>query len=304
VVLNLNEKPLEFYYGGTDVTFQSALPPGHWANPGVVVTAGKVYAEVSGSLVALEQHTGKPVWSHPLGRGVYVRSLVATRDHLVVCTSVPPASRPAVWEPSREDAVTLLALNLNDGKVVWQEALDRSGNLAPAGGMVYLANGDLRAYGPAERTFRLAIDSDRRTDFLLKPQAEETAEAQPCAPAAPKPPAKPADANAPPPLKVEGPFADAAVVRLTWGTPLPQMVETLRARYQAAPGLPVLLSLDRLDSTRTTWRGASPHKPFSPEWTRDYAALCARLAQASRRSSRCCRRSTSTWRATRTRPAR
>ncbi|HTE17221.1 MAG TPA: hypothetical protein VK689_02440, partial [Armatimonadota bacterium] len=246
----------------------SLTRPGHWSNPGLVVSGGRIYGEVNGAIVALDQSTGAVVWRHVLPRNAMVRSLVATPDHLLACISpaertqlaaivsiddnggghegnVGLNGRPGVWETIHDDANTLLALRREDGKPVWQDVSLRPGNLSLAGGMVFYANGGLHALGPPERTFRLAIDSTRAEDYA---QTTEAAPGEDEAPAAaPEPPAPDAVAPPPAPQKPDPALADATVLRLAWGQPLPQMLEQLRLRREAAPGLPLLLSLDRLN---------------------------------------------------------
>jgi outer membrane protein assembly factor BamB len=56
------------------------LPTGHWANPGVVATGGRVYAVVSQSIAAVDQASGRPAWRVPLNPKAVVRSLAASKE--------------------------------------------------------------------------------------------------------------------------------------------------------------------------------------------------------------------------------
>jgi hypothetical protein len=176
-----------------------------------------------------------------------------------------------------DDANTLLALRREDGKPVWQDTSLRPGNLSLAGGMVFYANGGLHALGPPERTFRLAIDSTRAEDYA---RTTEAAPAEEEAPAAATPPAG-EEAALPPPMQKPAPaLADATVLRLAWGEPVAQMLEKLHLRRQVAPGVPLLLSLDRLNAAHSAWTDAAAHPPFTPEWRAEYAKVCRELATA------------------------
>ncbi|HTE17832.1 MAG TPA: PQQ-binding-like beta-propeller repeat protein, partial [Armatimonadota bacterium] len=256
----------------------SSLPPGHWSNAGLVVGGGRVYGEVNGTIVALDQATGAVQWQCALPPRTFVRSLVATPDYVIACISRTVGARPAVWEPISGTDHTLLALNREDGKLLWQDVTPRPGNLTLAGGMVYFSNGGLHAYGPAERTFRLAIDSPKAEDYR---RTTEAAPAEGEAREAATPAlAENEAAPAPAPQKSDPALADATVLRLAWGEPLPQMLEKLHLRRQAAPGVPLLLSLDRLNAARSAWTDAATQPPFTPQWREEYVKVCRELAAA------------------------
>jgi outer membrane protein assembly factor BamB len=253
----------------------SPFAPGHWSSGGLVVNGGLVYGEADGTIVALNDATGAPKWRHALPPRSIVRSLVGTREHLIACVSVTRGGREPVWASTGDRETRLVALRLEDGKPVWEEQVERAGNLVAADGLVFFTNGSLRVYGPAERTFRLAVDSSERSDYRLRAPEAPLAEPAP-APAPGEPASMPAQPS-------EQAVADAAIVRLTWGVPVGQMVERVRARRTVAPpGTPLVLSLDRLNATRTAWTDAATQRPFTAEWQKEYAAVCAQLAAAAR----------------------
>jgi hypothetical protein len=46
--------------------------------------------------------------------------------------------------------------------------------------------------------------------------------------------------------------------------------------------VPLHLALERLNPERSAWLNPAAGQPFSPEWTKEYSALCAQLARAVR----------------------
>ncbi|HEU4751455.1 MAG TPA: PQQ-binding-like beta-propeller repeat protein, partial [Armatimonadota bacterium] len=277
---------------------------GHWSHPGLVLARDHVYGEVQGALVCLDRRTGEQVWRRPLPANATVYSLIASRDHLLACVSAGGPRGPA-WTASFHKDNTLLALRLKDGKPVWTAKVDRPGNLQIADGMLYLANGGLIAFGPAERTFKLAVDSDHRADYRASPlrqpedprvlEGEPVADLQPGQPEPEKPgqpeqPGRPGEAGPPPPGAVvaleppapakERAVGDASTLWLLWA-PEAELLARARARRQALPpGTPLLLTLDRLSPERDAWLDGA--RPFTPAWVEEYVEVCRKLAAAVR----------------------
>src|SRR5205823_1517470 len=106
------------------VTPYSTLNHGHWFNPGLVAAGGRLYGQVEGSLVALDQETGAPQWVYPLEKGAIVRSLASTRDVLFASLNN-----------------SLIALRLEDGTLLWQQSMPGGGTLSIANGRLFLAMG-------------------------------------------------------------------------------------------------------------------------------------------------------------------
>ena len=253
---------------------RSPLPPGHWTNSGLVVSKGRVFGEAGGTVVSLDQTTGAVKWVYPLDPGWTVRSITASADHLLLSLTSGSARLP-LWQPRRYKGNALAALNLEDGKLAWQENVPRDGNLSLSAGMVFLADGALRAYAPAERTFRLAVDSPERSDYAVKaPAAKEDPCTAPAQQEAGKGPAPPAERGTG--------VAEATVVRLQWGKPLPEMLAAIRARRAAAPGVPLLLSLDPLNGSRSGLIDSGVPSPLTSEGRKVYAKVCAQLAGGTR----------------------
>ncbi len=101
---------------------------GHWANPGLVTSQGRVYGEVGKTIVALSQKTGETAWRFELSDNEIAHSIVASSDHLFVSL------------PGR-----LIALSLEDGKLEWSESTKRGGTLTIASGLVILAMGSTKS---------------------------------------------------------------------------------------------------------------------------------------------------------------
>jgi outer membrane protein assembly factor BamB len=242
----------------------SANMHAHLTHPGIAVSGGHAYGVASGSLVALDLESGAPVWSWPIPGGEVARSVVCSPDYVLVSldqyTSTTPFAR-------------LVALRVTDGKPEWSQTLPGGGDLALSDGLLLLSDGAVHAFAPAERTYRMAVDSSRREDYEALPgrngdplsegPAEEVAKSRP--------------RQAYEEFRRARVLADATVVRLHWGDPLDQMLKEARDRHIATSGLPLLVSMDWLDPTRTTIRGGQA------EWSErdigEFAAVCARVAR-------------------------
>lgn len=252
----------------------SSLPHGHLSSGGVVVTAGKVYAEVNGTVAALDQRTGSPVWRRPLPENGWVRSMVATADHLLMCVTVGSPTRPALWE--QKDHVLgrhrLMAMRLDNGKQEWVEPVPRPGTLALADGMVYFANGDLTALAPGERTYRLAADSDDPKEYLRAKPDENGEMVAGCEPGATE---GNAGEIAPHNPAVRG---DAAVLRLASDLEPDELLRRVRTRRKASAGLELLIQLDWLDTERKGVRGAGGGL-LNPAKTEELLSLFNRIAE-------------------------
>ena len=101
----------------------STLPHGHLSNPGLVVAGERVYGEVGGMVVALDEATGRVAWHavpDPSVGGIV--SLAASPEHLFVSGSKGT-----------------MALRLSDGEV---EAV------MPGGGGLVLSRGLLFSQQP------------------------------------------------------------------------------------------------------------------------------------------------------------
>jgi outer membrane protein assembly factor BamB len=250
---------------------------GHTRNVGLVLADKKVFGVVRSSLVALEQTNGTLVWQLPIKPPAAVTSMAASRTHLFVC--IRNSAQPM-------HGARLLALKLDSGKQEWEQAVDAAGTLAAANGLVYLANEQrVEAFGPAERTFRMAVDSASPEDYRLRAQPLP----QPKKPDAPDETSGGAEAGearagkeepAAPPA-ADPTLADATVLRLTWGQPVAEMLRKIRERRAAAPGVPMLLILDWLDPTRSR-RAAGVPETWTPQETAAFASACAELAAAAR----------------------
>src|SRR5207248_803193 len=130
---------------------------------GLVVTGGRLYGQAGGFLVALDAEPGRPAWQRPVpGRApAGPASLGASRRPLIG----PAAGRR-------------LPRRLANGEPAWEQPVEESGAVTIANRMLYAATGRaVRAFAPAERTFRLALDSPRPQDYRkAAPAAGEAAE--------------------------------------------------------------------------------------------------------------------------------
>lgn len=291
---------------------ESRFPPGHESSGGVVLTEKRVYAQVGDEIVALDRSRGIPQWRRSLPPAAYVQSLVASSKHLLACYTLPTGGiRGRTALPGREDkregrrrlvehipywdsAIRktaarhfVTAYQLKDGKQVWQDELLQPGTFALAEGLIYFANGDLTAYGPAERTYLVAADSDDSRHYVRPIQPKERdgtsgelAESE-MASASPEPESDETDrtsAAMPPPDFTEA-RADCSLLRLSYGEPEVKLLEQVRDRVKLlkAKEVPLSLELDWLDARRAGVRGGA-----GIHWTdataSEFVALCARLA--------------------------
>lgn len=230
---------------------------------GLVVTGGRVYGQAGDVLVALDAETGRPAWQRPVPGRVRIdpASLVASRDHLIGSA-----------------AGRLFALRLDNGQPAWEQPVDESGAVTIANRMLYAATGKaVRAFAPAERTFRLALDSPRAQDYRgVAPPPAEPSEAP--APDADAQPARDVD----PPADDRRWLADATVLRLGWDGSLPALLQQVEKRRQAAGTAPMLLSLDWLDPARARISSGGTGADWTPEGRAAFLDACARLAAAAR----------------------
>lgn len=254
-----------FQSAGGSVRLFSATSGAHVDHAGIAVASGRAYAQVFGDLVALQVDKGELLWRWPLPRGEVARSIVVSPKNVLV--SLRPSNTNS-W------AGRLVALRLADGKPEWNVPFPDSGTLALSNGLLFLSNQSVHAFAPAERTYRMAVDSPRKEDYDLLTGWNRDRQAVPDAvdedtKVPERKPAEKAIANKA--------LADATVVRLYWGDPVEKMLGQLRERQAAAPGLPLLVALEWLDPTRTTIRGGQPG--WSAQDIASFAALCERLAR-------------------------
>lgn len=282
-------------------------PPGHESSGGVVVTEKQVFAEVDGAIVGLERGTGRPIWRQPIPGQAYVQSLVGSPKHVIASYTLPASLRARTATPGvperregRQRTVEqipywdrgsrksgsrhfVVAYQAEDGKKVWEQELLQPGSFALSEGLIYFANGDLTAYGPAERVYLVAEDSDEPKEYVTPAETEKEPEPD-TEPAAISPAEaerldpQPAEPKEPEPLDPEA-RADVSIVRLTYDTPFEQQLEKVRDRRKLleARRVPLILQLDWLDPQRSAVRGARPDVPTpSPEV---FAGRCALLAK-------------------------
>lgn len=268
------------------------LRASHWSSPGLVLSGNLVYGEAGGTVVALSQESGQLRWRFPLPPHTGVHALAAGREQLFLCVSTMGGLRSPVWDAPLNSSSLLLALRLADGKPVWVARIARPGTLAVSGGLLYLMNGGLHAYAPAERTFGMAVDSAHPEDY--RRQGPPGGEPAPVDPAeilnepvsgtatggGPVDAANPAAQAVPAANRRERAVADATVLRLRAGDSGTELLAAVRARRQALPGVPLLLSLDALDATRSRWTFAAADLPLTGLWIEAYVRLCRELAAA------------------------
>lgn len=256
---------------------------GQGGSLGLVAWDKRVFGMVGSSLVGLEQETGRVLWSHSFLLKAPPVSFVGFREHLLVLQ--PPVAIRRL--PAR-----LTAIRMDTGKVEWSVPVSAPGALSAAHGLAFVSTGtSLHMYGPAERTYRMAVDSPSAADYRTLAD-EVPVEAEP--PETPKPEAPnegsgvrgqglAGQPNTERPTS-ETPalgrkLADATVLRLTWGEPLETMLQKLRARRQAASGMPMLLSMEWLDPTRTRRLGPSAAADWTASEIAGFARVCGKLAE-------------------------
>jgi hypothetical protein len=242
---------------------------GQLANVSAVTRNERAYAVVGNELVALKSGDGQLVWKRPLRNGTRPSALIGTREHLVV-----------LQDSGAKKAPLLLGISRETGRLEWTTRLERPGQLVTAYSLLFVCeNGQLTAFAPAERTFRLAIDSERSDDYRRDPPEQpEAAEAAPdneAKPAVVKPEAS--DDPEQPVTEPEG-LGDASLLRLQWGEATDTLVQRIRTRRATAPGVPLTLVLDWLNRTRSDRVNAIGSGGWTPVEIAAFAHLCAKLA--------------------------
>ncbi len=298
-----------------------SLPPGHESNGGIVITEKGVYAQACGAIVALDRSKGLLLWRQPIPPAAFVQSLVASSKHLIACYTIPTGGirgraaprgredqregRTRTWEhiPTWDSAVRktagrhfVVAYRLDNGQQVWKDELLQPGTFSLAEGLVYFANGDLTAYGPAERTYLVAADSDDPKHYVRPAQPRDRdaearqatameavameAEKSPTPAGGEPAPGAGEEAARQPSVALPEVRADSSLLRLTYGAPGDTLVQQVRDRVKLLKdkGVSLSLELDWLDEKRTRVMGAA-----GIHWTdaaaSDFVALCQRLAE-------------------------
>jgi hypothetical protein len=212
----------------------------------------RVYGFVGRGLVALDQQTGRPIWANPQ---VYStrRRLAVSRNHLVV----------AGWVKGAPSAGIVL-LNARDGSVAGFTPLsgDESQSVAVSRGMVFTRRiVDLRsgvegitALGPAERTFRMAVDSDRTGIYSSEKEEDE-----------------PKDTA----------LGDAGAIHLRWDAPLAENLRLVRERRKALGKRPLYVALEWADERRSRRFSPAKDEGWSPAEIAAFASACAAIAGAA-----------------------
>jgi outer membrane protein assembly factor BamB len=149
---------------------ESTIQHGHWTNGGIVLSGDNLYAEVTGSVVCLQRSNGSVNWRFELQDNAVIRSMVATPEHLVFCMSISPKGRrDPVWEAwGKKGEHRLVALNLKDGKQVWEQGVAMPGNLAIASGRLLFANGDLTVFESAQESGAGSVSGRAETGLTLR----------------------------------------------------------------------------------------------------------------------------------------
>ncbi len=244
----------------------AALVPG---SGGCVLVGSRVFFATRNGVAAADAGEGELLWQQEGLRGP-ASSLIATREHLFLRT---------------RDAIA--ALRLEDGRLEWLWRDAAPGSLSAAGGLIFDAGPQVRAFAPAERTFSLAIDSARASDYAapgdpaqggkgageqgLKGAGEQGGKG-----AGGQGRKGTEDAEAP------GPLADASILRLRWDGESAELVKLVRERLAAAPGIPLALSLEWLDETRARLVGPPMDGGWTPETVASFARLCEQLASVAK----------------------
>lgn len=139
-------------------------------------------------------------------------------------------------------------------------------------------DGKLSAYGPAERRFRMAVDSPRREDYQGDPPVVRPAVAQD---GEGDPEAKPISPGIPEALPKEpAGLGDAALVRLRWGTPVDEMIRLARERKRLAPDGRLLIIVDWLNPKRSERVSPLSSGGWNNAETAVFSRACAELAEA------------------------
>lgn len=249
--------------------------PGHFYNIGLVLANRRVHGWIANSLVSLDQATGEPAWIREHPQFHPVTDLVATQDELIVCQGqgTLPTAPPALW-----------GMDLQTGRLTWTTPLPHAGRLAVAHGMVFVNSGEMvTAFAPAERTFRMAIDSPEKSHY--RSAAGEPGEPVP-SPECGVPEEQPAPAPPkilPPLISEKQParplsgLADATTLRLRFGQPLERLVQAARERRRVSGDAPRVLVLDWLTPDRRARIGGQGGH-WDAATVRSFADTCARVA--------------------------
>lgn len=248
--------------------FYTADRHAYRSHAGIAVVGGRAYGAVYGEIVSLDVDSGTPGWRWRIPRGEIARSVVLSPGHVIVSLDRVGSKTPQG---------RLVALRVADGKPEWNQILPSAGDLALSDGLLFLNDGGVHAFAPAERTYRMAVDSPNAADYDPLPGLNRNPLAEMPAVEAPDVEAMTPEQKTELEAKRAKAVADATVVRLYWGDPLEKMLKQLRERQAAAPGLPLLVSLEWLDPTRTTIRGGQ--SGWSAREIANFAAVCERLAR-------------------------
>lgn len=244
---------------------------GNLGNPSLVSSGEEIYGIAGGSIVALKSATGTLIWKRRVPPGSVVTALLGSRDHLVVCQHNGPRALPE-----------LLGFKRDTGKLDWSTPIPATGQLVSAYSLLALCeDGRLRLHAPAERTFRMAVESDNRDDYLADTLRDVAGDGPPRT--EPEPALTPEPSNTPGETapNAKG-LADCALLRLQWGEPLPEMMRRARQRRRAEPDGRILVSLDWLNRDRSSRLHAEGAGGWSGREIQRFAAACAQIADAVR----------------------
>lgn len=244
---------------------------GQLRNLGLISSPEQVYGFVGQDLVAINIGTGKPLWTRPLRHGTRPLALIGAKDYLVVLQDSGPRKAPLLLGISRES-----------GKLEWTTRLERPGQLVTAYSMVFVCeDGRLTAYAPAERTYRLAVDSDRREDYQRPVQIETEPTDSPPADEVKSNPTPEISDDPQTQLPEPDGLGDASLLRLSWSESTEALLAKIKARRQTVPGVPLSVVLDWLDRTRSERVYATARGGWTPAEIAAFAQTCAALAEAA-----------------------
>lgn len=263
-------------------TLESHVAPGHLASAGIVLTDRRVYAEVEGTIAALDRGSGAPQWVYRMPATAYLQSMAASDDHLFACYTLNRGGgRVAYWNGAAKHSPShqIVAIRISDGQIVWRQAVAAPGSFSLSEGLVYFSNGDLTVMGPAERTYLLATDSSEAVHYT-----------EPAEPTSPPDPAnitgvaKVADTAREATKPVETPAGpevrgDASILRLTFANESTHLMKQVRERVKvlAPKKVPLVLELDWLDPKRAAVAGV-PGGHWTAAEEERLVKLCSQLA--------------------------